>query len=361
MRLYLLVLVLLSMFSGCNETPPDDNTPPNSSCKQARLDLVYEIKNDMKNISYDTPYTLKIRSDDGFEFINSLGDSTAQTIYQSASTSKLIAATVILDVVQDTNLSLDSRPQDFISQWPKSGELSKITLSQLLSFSSGLNEKPSCMGIFMGSKDFEQCVLDIASQNQKTPVEAGTTYFYGPMHLQVAALMAIKASNSTSWDQLFKDFKDKTLLFQHSSYDIPSITNPRIAGGMHYSADDYVEFLDKLYHNKILNQDLQQELFKDHIKNVTILNSPALDGLNEDWHYSYGNWIECHSTSFDCEDNVERISSPGLFGAYPFIDFKHKYYGILAREGGFTTFTKGYEIFEQLSPKLEKLVQMKCK
>lgn len=359
--LKLTTLLALTFFTACSQNDQqNDEEPPTASCLEARDNLVSEIKAEMQSVNYDTPYTLNVQTKSGRRITYSVGDSSAQTLYVSASTSKLVGATVILDVVMESNLTLESHPQDFIDAWPNEGELSKITLSQLLSFTSGLNEKPDCMKLFRDPKDFKSCVLDVATANEASPVEAGSTFFYGPTHLQVAALMAINASQKSSWAELFAAFKTKTGLFTHSAYDIPSTENPRIAAGMHWIADDYEAFLGKLYHKEILTETLLEKLFKDQRATATTLNSPALDGIGEDWHYGYGNWIECHANTFNCEDEVNRVSTPGLYGAYPFIDFEHAYYGILARQGAYATFTKGYEIFEQLSPKLERWATMEC-
>lgn len=62
--------------------------------------------------------------------------------------------------------------------------------------------------------------------------------------------MAIKAGNYNSWTEIFNEFKEETNLFPNSVYDLPSTTNPRLAGGMHWTANDYSDFLKALYINK---------------------------------------------------------------------------------------------------------------
>lgn len=48
--------------------------------------------------------------------------------------------------------------------------------------------------------------------------------------------------------------------------------------------------------------------------------------------------------TFDCGAG-HRNSSPGAYGAYPFIDFDHHYFGILARQGKLGTFREGDQLF----------------
>ena len=55
-----------------------------------------------------------------------------------------------------------------------------------------------------------------------------------------------------------------------------------------------------------------------------VVGSPALNAFNQDWSYGFGNWLECPTAmganTFDCGSG-HRNSSPGAYGAYPFIDF----------------------------------------
>ena len=79
--------------------------------------------------------------------------------------------------------------------------------------------------------------------------------------------------------------------------------------------------------------------------------SPVIKYINEDWGYGFGNWFECHAPSFNCTTRT-RVSSPGAYGAYPFIDYQHKYFGILARQGELNTFPEGYSIFKEVEAQI---------
>ena len=168
--------------------------------------------------------------------------------------------------------------------------------------------------------------------------------------------MAINAKGVASWNELFELFKKDTSLFKESKFDLPSDTNPRLAGGMHWNANEYLAFLEELFHERLLKEETLNMMFSDQLDGATLVDSPA-EAIGEDWHYGFGNWIECHSSVYNCE--VTKISSPGLYGAYPFIDLKNRYFGILAREGGSNTFAKGYEIFVYIQSELEEWAILK--
>jgi hypothetical protein len=143
---------------------------------------------------------------------------------------------------------------------------------------------------------------------------------------------------------------------------------------MHWIASDYSAFLVALHRNlapaggTLLSSATRAELLADQRAGATVLSSPVLDGLGEDWHYSLGNWIECpllagatsascaaaggnwysHLGASRCCTPLDRHSSPGAYGSYPFIDEANRYVGILAtmiQSGGFR---QGIAIYRQL-------------
>ncbi len=343
----LLLLIPLSIV-GCGET--DNNLSSGKNIEEVES----EIRNDLDNYNTNVDFTLYVKSKNGNSFLHSTGNSSESVSYQSASTSKLVTSVVILSLVNDGVLSLEDSPQDYISSWPTTGNLSAIKLKHLLSFTSGLSNVPACINFF--GADFESCIDNIINVNADSTIP-GDVFYYSPSHLQVAGLMAIKASKNTDWSSVFLQFQSETGLFLNSNYDLPSANNPRLAGGMHWTANDYLFFLDALYNKQILTDTLISQLSSDQISTASIGNSPALIALGEDWHYGYGVWIECKENPYNCTQ-VKKISSPGAYGAYPFIDFENGYYGILARQGELGTFQEGIKLFESVSQKLKNWALM---
>jgi hypothetical protein len=139
-------------------------------------------------------------------------------------------------------------------------------------------------------------------------------------------------------------------LFATSVYDLPSANNPRLAGGMHWTAEEYLAFLRALVGGQLLTAASRAELFANQRGNATVAYSPTLD-LGEDWAYGLGNWLECPTAtvanSFNCGSG-HRNSSPGAYGAYPFIDFDDEYFGIVARQGGLGTYPEGVYLFRSV-------------
>lgn len=343
---------------GDSDTGNGDTTPPPASddtSQRAALDQAIAATDTA------TAFTLILGNDEGTFYAGSHGSSTADTVYESASTSKLVAAVVIMHVVETGALSLDDHPQDHINFWTSdTADLrSHITLRQLLAFTSGVQIQGDAKCTSNPLTGFVGCVQNIYDEAAGLETEPGTEFIYGQNHLQVAGLMAIRASGAADWETLFNQFKTATGLFAHSAFDLPSPSNPRLAGGMHWTGNDYMQMLRALANGTLLSDATRQTMFADNTQNgvVTIVATPAV-GIGEEWHYAQGNWRECPFATWQAScDTLSRISSPGAYGAYPFIDFTQHFYGILAREGGLGTFPEGYQIYKAMMPQVNALVE----
>lgn len=355
--------------TGCN-SGGDGGTaggPPvlGTSCSFTQLES--DMNSILSGVSTDVDFSFAVDRQDGRRYTYNRGTSTLQTSYESASTSKLVSAAIILRQVEKGYLNLTDKPQDRIPGWPisNSDPLYNLTLAQLLSFTSGLTDEPACLNL--PGAHFETCVNTIATLNAGNGNIPGAAFHYGSAHLQVAGLMAVKAyatatSNPTAtWQDLFTEAKTMSGLFPTSTYDLPSASNPRLAGGMHWTGEEYLAFLSALKDGTLLNASSMNQMLADHTASAMIIYSPIAltppNGLGENWHYGLGHWIECESPAsspFTCSASTSRVSSPGAYGAYPFWDRTHNYTGIVARQGTIGTFPNGIAIERAVRTKVEE-------
>jgi len=289
-------------------------------------------------------FTLALETADGHRFVHTHGDSSLDTPYESASTSKWVSAAVILDLVDRGILHLNDEPSKYLSFWQAPG----VTLAQLLSFTSGFSNEAVCMNL--PKADFADCVQKAYEANTDPPAP-GSAFDYSSTHLQIAGLMAVRAAKVNGWSDLFSDWQARTGLFPTGAYDLPSLTNPRLAGGMHWTGAEYLQFLRAIYDGTLLGADTRSAMLSSQRGAATVVGSPTIDALNQDWAYGFGNWLECPSAigpnTFDCGAG-HRNSSAGAYGAYPFIDFDHRYLGMLARQGTLGTFRDGDALFQTI-------------
>ena len=296
------------------------------------------------DITEEPNFTLALESADGRRFVHTHGDSTLDTAYESASTSKWVSAAIILDLVDRKLLNLTDDPAKYLPFWTATG----VTLAQLLSFTSGYSKEALCLNL--PNADFADCVQKSYEANT-APAAPGTTFDYSSTHLQIAGLMAVRAAKVDGWGVLFAAWQKRTGLFPSGTYDLPSAGNPRLAGGMHWTGREYLAFLRAIYEGKLLEESTRTSMLHNQRGVAKVVGSPTIDALNQDWAYGFGNWLECPTAvgpdSFDCGAG-HRNSSPGAYGAYPFIDFDHQYWGILARQGTLGTFRDGDALFQTI-------------
>lgn len=342
---FFFLVTMVTLLNGCGGGSGSDVIAPIKSSES----IEQQLHTTLDSINTDTDFTLIVESNNGTQFIHNRGTSITTTSYRSASTSKMVTASIILRLVQQGILSLDDHPQDYLTFWPSTGNYALIELRHLLSFTSGLTEEPLCLNL--PNANFTNCVETIVDSNPDISVP-GNEYYYSSSHLQVAGLMAIEASGMSDWIQVFDNFKLETQLFTNAAYDLPSSNNPRLAGGMHWQASEYMKFLSSLYHQQLLFPNIIEAMTSDQSDSAIIAYSPVAQWpVAQDWHYGFGLWIECSSVVFDCTTTT-RVSSAGSYGAYPFIDFEKKHFGIIAREGTLGTGFKGYKIWDDVKNEL---------
>ena len=320
-----------------------------TSCEAQRQELERDIAAKLAaaaadpDVTVEPSFTLALETASGHRFVHSHGDSTLDTIYESASTSKWVAASVILDLVDQGALALDDSPRKYLSFW----EVEGVTLAQLLSFTSGFSKEALCFNL--PSADFADCVQKAYEANLGVAPPPGREFYYSSTHLQIAGLMAVRATGAAGFSELFAAWQDKTGLFPNGAFDLPSPTNPRLAGGMHWTGAEYLGFLRATYDGTLLATGTRRAMLENQRGDAKVGGSPTLDGLGQDWAYGFGNWLECPTAlgpdTYDCGSG-HRNSSPGAYGAYPFIDWDRRYFGILARQGKLGTFRDGDSLFQ---------------
>ena len=64
-------------------------------------------------------------------------------------------------------------------------------------------------------------------------------------------------------------------------------------------------------------------------------------------------WLECRSFNFNCTE-PGYYSSPGLYGAYPFVNPSLNFFGLLARQGAATSWPKGIAVIDAVRDDLER-------
>jgi hypothetical protein len=93
-----------------NATTSSTVITPVASCSVTQMEA--EMNNQLAQLSTDTDFSFAVERDDGRRYVYQRGSSRMQTLYESASTSKLVSAVIILRLVEQGYLKLEDKPQD---------------------------------------------------------------------------------------------------------------------------------------------------------------------------------------------------------------------------------------------------------
>ncbi|WP_028080762.1 serine hydrolase domain-containing protein [Solimonas soli] len=250
------------------------------------------------------------------------GDLTTDAVVPIASASKAPAATVILTLVDDGLIALDTPVSKYIGSsidWPVlKGD---ITMRMLLNHTSGLPFDSECMND--DNTTLQDCAQEIA--HKALNFRPGEKFGYSGAGYQVAGYIAEKVSGK-SWQQLVQERLSGPLGMTSFSYG--SGSNPRIAGGAVSSAADYLKFtqlwLDggKLGKTQILTANDIALGKTDQITGLPVYYTPVPQGsaLNG---YSFGWWLT-DSDAIGGSAGPE-LSDPGLLGTTPWMDYDQRY------------------------------------
>jgi D-alanyl-D-alanine-carboxypeptidase/D-alanyl-D-alanine-endopeptidase len=266
-----------------------------------------------------------------------------------ASATKMLSGVTILRLVEAGRMSLADNPQKYLSYWTSdpADPRSRVTLQQLLSFTSGFNAEETDRGcVSDGSTTIAACAREFYDHGLQTA--PGTAFSYGPAHLQIAGAMA-EAATRMSFGQLFRQQVGDVAGMSSTAFTIPSGTNPRLSGGGVSTIEDYTAFLDAMRRGRLLTD--VASYTADRTTGLPVLNAPDVTMTDGEWHYALTSWRECDDKPFSARCAATRlVSSPGAFGWTPWIDFDRGYWALVGMQEGVGGSVQGVALEQQLQP-----------
>ncbi len=163
----------------------------------------------------------------------------------------------------------------------------------------------------------EQCIAYIAAKPMHS--EPGEAFYYGSDGLQIAVAI-LETISGKKFETLFRERIAEPLGMMNTTFGSGPVA--LAAGGARSTASDYMKFLlmilneGKVDGKQILSPTSVKEMQRNRIPGKVIAHSPDESGS---WGYGFGEWVV----------NAHTVSSPGLFGTFPWINSKQKYAAIL--------------------------------
>ena len=292
-----------------------------------------------------------------------LKDFNSITIELIASCSKWLSAALAMTFVDEGKLNLNDSIGKFLPDMTSHGK-GQIKVWQCLSHLTGIGS-PSLKDsreLISKAHTMEEAINNIAL----LPMEGkpGETFHYSSAGLQIIAAILEKLGGK-NFETLFHD---RIAIPCNMKYtDFGHVSVPLAAGGARSSAEDYLHFLvmilneGKYLGKQVLSKQSVIEMQRNRVtKEATIAYSPAEAG---DWGYGFGEWVMDNPVMITPWKNgipgSERsagVTSPGLFGSFPWVENKLHYAGFLFT---FNIKTKGRnERYKELKKIIDEAIKM---
>lgn len=277
--------------------------------------------------------TVEIATPQGVVYSKQVGAFSNDSFGEVASASKWVSASVILRLVEQGVLSLDTRTADLLRDntgQPWSGNLGSATLRDLLSFQTSIAAETSAAAVTPTLAEAVNVIYEAQKGVARPP---GTWFAYGNNHLRIAARMAEVAAGKP-WAQIFDEQLRLPLGWSAATAFTfgASANNPNLAGGLVTSGREYMRFLTLQLrrglegNNRLLAVATIDTQRAEQWRPTTIILFSPYTSLGKSYHYGLGVWRECDApTDIAACDAALRVSSTGAFGFAPWIDVQGDY------------------------------------
>jgi CubicO group peptidase (beta-lactamase class C family) len=254
-----------------------------------------------------------------------LADYTPTSKIPIASCSKWLSAALVMTFVDEGKLSLGDTVGKFLPILSVNGKGS-ISIEDCLTHATGINpgSQKESREMTINANNMDDAIAEIASL--KIEAAPGTSFHYSSIGLQIAAAVIEKISGK-DFETLFKERIATPCEMYQTDFGHKKV--PLAAGGALSTATDYLHFLEMILNKGMYNGHLvlKKQSIDVMEENYTIgrkmIYSPAEAG---NWGYGFGEWTFSNA---EAGKQADAVTSPGLFGSFPWVDNKRNYAAVL--------------------------------
>ena len=289
-----------------------------------------EMNNKQKMI---TKFIARRQGKDPAEVMKDFNSVTKEPI---ASCSKWLSAALAMTFVDEGKLNVNDSIGKFLPVMTTNGK-GNIRIWQCLSHLTGI-KTPSLKDtreLTNKANSMEDAINNIALLPMEG--EPGKTFHYSSAGLQIVAAV-LENLGGKNFETLFHDRIAVPCGMKDTDFGNGNVA--LAAGSARSSAEDYLNFLvmilnDGKYMGKqVLSRQSVFEMQRNRVtKDVTITYTPAEAG---DWGYGFGEWVMDNPVmstplagGIPGSERSTGVTSPGLFGSFPWVENKLHYAGFL--------------------------------
>ena len=265
-----------------------------------------------------------------------LQDYTLTTRERIASCSKWLTAALAMTYIDEGKFRLNDTVGKYLPIMSKYGK-GNIRIWQCLSHTTGIKggDLREMIQNMKNIKTMGEAIEQIAMAQMEG--EPGKTFRYSNVGLQLIAAIIEKVSGK-DFETAFKERIAEPLNMKNTDFGKKGV--PLAAGGAYSTPEDYMNFLMMLLNEgefngkRIISKALIVEMQKNRIgKDVLVTSSPAEAG---NWGYGFGEWVMDSPLAIADKKGAmpdskrsDAVSSPGLFGSFPWVSNDKKYCAFL--------------------------------
>lgn len=265
---------------------------------------------------------------DSMIYKKEMGEFNSKTQAPIASCSKWLTAALVMKFVEEGKLSLDDKVVKYIPEFEKYFK-GHITIRQCMSHMTGISDDGKLSKRILQRKKFaslEEEVNDMAARDIRS--KPGTDFWYGNVGLNIAGRV-VEVISKKKFDAVIKSKLLSPLGMTKTTFTDASGTPVNPSDGARSTADDYMKFLvmllNKGKHNGVQFLSAQSVNTLMQVQNTKeqIAYAPKSAA---GYTYALGSWVAA-STFGPGKTKGEGIvvTSPGLFGTWPMIDYCRGY------------------------------------
>ena len=240
-----------------------------------------------------------------------------------ASSSKWLSAALVMTFVDAGKLNLEDTIGKYLPVMTKNGK-GNIRIWQCLSHLTGIKTPATKEDIkeMKNINSMDEAIEKIAELPMEG--EPGKVFHYSSAGLQIAGAILEKISGK-DFETNFQERIAKPCKMTNTDFGKGKLAIP--AGSGRSTTDDYIKFLTMILHDgvfegkQVISKNSIIRMQQNYAKGATVGFSPAEAG---NWGYGFGEWVMEEATI-----RSKGVTSPGLFGAFPWIDNEKKYAGFL--------------------------------
>ena len=322
-----IVAAMVFLITGCDEGDAPGDTVPRYDFSSADALVTATAP------TLNSPVYVAVKRGDHLLYEFSYNGADENTLFDMASATKWISAGVILTLVEQGYFSLDDPVGDYLPIFNDMGK-GHFTVRHAFSMSSGLFDetRPHTNPLLT----LEQSVNVIALNTPFLFSPPGSNIAYDGKQMQVVGRIA-EVVTGNDWRSLAKAQLFDQCGMTSTHYDVFG-TNPAVAGGISTTARDYLVYLKMIMDGgvcngiQVLSAESIREMFTNQTNNAPVLETPWPSShpdypyQNDDLRYGFGSWILAQNPDTGI---VEELTSPGAWGAFPWVDKRRDIYGVI--------------------------------